>query len=188
MKPLRFIHIEKSGGSSVSKYLTDNNVEFLMGKNFKRVKKHMHAMNFINEESFKFCLVRDPYERAVSFYHYNGKAIFNCSFEDFVKHKLQFNRLTPQVMKIYHVNTDTWREDQSIREREKSFNWEHCLVDKIFKLENLNELTQFFNIKNNFPQENKGNYDRSINYYTDELKEIVYDYFQKDFEILGYKK
>jgi len=32
-KPIRFIHIEKSGGTSVRNFLLDNKVDFLMGKN-----------------------------------------------------------------------------------------------------------------------------------------------------------
>ena len=186
-KPIRFIHIEKSGGTSVTRFLMRNNIDFLLGKNTKKVKKHSHAEMFENEDSFKFCVVRNPYTRLVSFYNYTAKGLFNCTFEEFVKTKL-FNfgkSQTPQVMKI-HKPIGNRFEATNIRELEKCFDWNHCLVDKIFYLENINELLNFLRIKKKFPQENQSTYDNHMSYYTDELKEIVADHFRKDFEILKY--
>jgi len=189
MKPIRFIHIEKSGGSSVAKYLVDNNIDFLMGKNAKKVKKHAHARYFENEDSIKFCVVRNPYTRLVSFYNYTAKGLFNCTFEEFVKTKL-FNfekSQSPQVMKIYKPLSENWNA-ATMRELENNFDWNNCLVDKIFKLENIDELKDFLKINAEFPKINSATSDDHMSYYTDELKEIVADHFRKDFEILGYKK
>lgn len=187
-KPIRFIHIEKSGGTSVTRLLMRNNIDFLLGKNTKKVKKHAHAEMFENEDSFKFCVVRNPYTRLVSFYNYTAKGLFNCTFEEFVKNYLnEWKSQSPQVIKI-HKPIGNRFDATNIRELEKCFDWNHCLVDKIFYLENINELLSFLNIKKEFPQENRSTYDDHMSYYTDELKEIVADHFRKDFEILGYKK
>lgn len=186
-KPIRFIHIEKSGGTSVRNFLLKNNVNFLLGKNPKMVKKHSHSVMFENEDSFKFCVVRNPYTRLVSFYEYTGKGLYQCSFETFVCEKLTENYFVPQVMKIYKPIGDKFGP-MPIRDLEKCFDWNHCLVDKIFKLENIEHLKKFLNINTDFPQENKSNAQNHMSYYTPELKGIVYDHFKKDFEILGYKK
>lgn len=188
-KPIRFIHIEKSGGTSVAKFLRDNNVDFLIGKNTKGVKKHSHAQLFENEDSFKFCVVRNPYTRLVSFYDYSGKKTFDCSWRDFVKTKIQQNCLTPQVMKIHkNIKDSKWIENGTIREGEKAFDWNRCLVDKIFKLENVDELKNFLNIQSKFPHVNKSTARDHMEYYNQELRDIVYDYYNKDFELLGYDK
>ena len=188
MKQIRFIHIEKSGGTSVAKFMQENNIDFLLGKNFKKVKKHSHAVMFENEDSFKFCVVRNPYTRLVSFYNYNGKGIFNCSFEEFVKTKLITNRIAPQVMKIYKPVENYKFGEMPIRELENQYQWDKLLVDKIFYLERIDELLNFLNIEGIFPVENKSTFDDHMTYYTPELKEIVADHFRKDFEILGYEK
>ena len=184
---IRFIHIEKCGGTSVSQFLRDNNVEFLLGKNSKRNKQHSPASVFEHEKSFKFTIVRNPYERLVSFFHYEKN--INCTWEIFVREKLDYHHLTPQVMKIYkQFNESRFTESQTIREREQMFDWNTCLVDKIFKLEDLQELKDFFQISSDVPHLNKCLYDRSISYYTTDLQEIVYNYYKKDFELLGYEK
>jgi len=187
-KPIRFIHIEKSGGTSVTRYLVHNNIDFLLGKNTKRVKKHSHASMFENEDSFKFCMVRNPYTRLVSFYNYTAKKIFNCSFEHFVKNHLfdLEKSQSPQTMKIYKPIKDRLLAN-NIKELEDCFDWNTCLVDKIFYLENLQEFYNFVGIQEPLPQENKSTYDDPMSYYTQELKEIVADHFRKDFEILEYK-
>jgi len=184
--PVRFIHIEKCGGTSVAKFLNDNNFDFLMGKNFKKNKKHSHAAMFEHEDSFKFTVVRNPYTRLISFYNYNKNKIGNCTFEEFVKNKLTENLITLQVMKIHKPIENAVFGPMSIRELEKQFHWDKMLVDKIFKLENLQELKQYLKIDAEFPIENKSIKANPESYYNYELKEIVADHFKKDFEILGY--
>ena len=189
MKPIRFIHIEKSGGTSVRDFLLKHNVNFLLGKNTKMVRKHSHAVMFENENSFKFCMVRNPYTRLVSFYNYTAHNLIANSFEDFVCNHLYHpgKQLNPQVMKIYK-QIDTNLQPNNIRELEQCFDWNNRLVDKIFYLENIQEFLDFFKIKDKFPQMNISTYDDHMAYYTEELKEKVYNFYKKDFEILGYAK
>ena len=188
MKPIRFIHIEKSGGTSVTRFMQKNDIDFLLGKNTKKVKKHSHAEMFENEDSFKFTVVRNPYTRLVSYYNYTAKGIFDCSFDYFVKNLLnEEKRQTPQVMKIYKPITNRFGS-KTIKELEECFDWNHCLIDKIFYLEKIDELLKFLKIDGEFPTENRSTFDDHMSYYTPELKEIVYDHFRKDFEILGYEK
>ena len=184
--PVRFIHIEKCGGTSVAKFFEQNNFDFLMGKNLKKNKKHSHAAMFENEDSFKFTVVRNPYTRLISFYNYSKNKIGDCTFDYFVRHKLSENLITPQVMKIHKPVEDFQFGPMPIRDLEKQYHWDKILVDKIFKLENLTELKNWFKIDDDFPIENKSIEADPKNYYDYELEKIVYEHFKKDFVILGY--
>jgi hypothetical protein len=93
MKSFRFIHIPKTGGTSLCKYLSENNVVFFYGQEPKRVGKHRYASEWINEDSFKFTIVRNPYHRIVSFYNFTITEIWRPTFEEFVKNKLMNNDL-----------------------------------------------------------------------------------------------
>jgi len=64
-----------------------------------------------------------------------------------------------------------------------------CLVDKIFKFENLeNEIKEHFNIDAKFPHLTKSTYDNYEDYYTKDLKEVVYLRLKKDFEYFNYEE
>lgn len=174
MKPLRFIHIPKTGGTSVRKFLLENKIQFYYGQEPKQVGRHRYASVWKDEESYKFAIVRNPYTRTVSYYNYTITKDWCPTFEDFVKNKLVNKSLKvpnvwiPQVSWLYKNNI--------------------CLVDKIFKLEdNLeNNLNSFLNIKGKLPKENKSTYDNYDSYYTKELKTLIAGYFKEDFEKLGY--
>lgn len=50
------------------------------------------------------------------------------------------------------------------------------------------ELQDYFKCYDSFPKLNTSTNDSYENYYTDDLKEIVYNHFIDDFNLLGYKK
>jgi len=174
VKPLRFIHIPKTGGTSIRKFLLDNNIQFYYGQEPKQVGRHRYASVWKDEESYKFTVVRNPYARTVSYYNYTINKDWKPTFENFVKNKLINKSLKvpnvwiPQVSWLYENNT--------------------CLVDKIFKLEdNLEDnLNSFLNIKGNLPKENVSTYNSYESYYTQELKDLVANYYKDDFKKLGY--
>ena len=83
MKPLRFIHIPKTGGTSVRKFLLDNDIQFYYGHEPKQVGRHRYASVWKDEESYKFTIVRNPYARTVSYYNYTTTKEWNPTFEEF---------------------------------------------------------------------------------------------------------
>jgi len=174
MKMLRFIHIPKTGGTSVRKYLLDNNIQFYSGQEPKQIGRHRPASVWKDEESYKFAVVRDPYTRTVSYYNYYTDKDWNPTFEDFVKNKMVNKSLKVPNVWIPQVS---WLYENNI-----------CLVDKIFKLEdNLQDnLNIFLNIKGNLTKENISTHNSYDSYYTQELKDLIASYFKEDFEKLGY--
>lgn len=185
----RFIHIPKCGGTSVSKFLKDNGIDILRGLNAKCVGKHKLASIFKREESIKFTVVRDPFTRVVSFYNYTAKKRYNCTFSEFLHHHLHKNEILPQVLWIYNPIQKRPGDRYTVKEICEGLDYGYPIVTKIFKLELIHELKEYFNIPvtSAFPKENVSTPDKYKSYYTPELKDIVYKHFEYDFIKLGYQ-
>lgn len=179
---IRFIHIPKNAGTSTIQWLEKNNVNFIMGDekpNGGLVGTHRLARWFktrlIEDKIFYIAIKRNPYSRLVSYYNY-GRKKFNdhqYSFKEFVIHKKEpeYNIPSPWQLQI------EWMIDE-----ENNF-----LIDHLFSYESLEtDLQNFFKIKKKLPHLNASTGRKYEEYYTPRLKNIVYDHFKKDFEMLGY--
>lgn len=177
---LRYIHIPKTGGTSVLKFLQENNVNFLHGElRANKIRKgHGKAKDWKTEKSFKFATVRNPYSRIVSYYNFTKTENWRPSFYEFVTNKMiNTNLNVPNVW----VPQAEWVTDEN----------GDCLIDKLFKLEDNLEsnLKTFLKINSNsFPKENVSTTDDYNSYYNEELKEIIFQRFKCDFDLLEYAK
>ena len=204
-----FIHIPKTAGNSLSLYLKDyvaNEViqkDSNLGSNqgiqvlcemSKRDIKH-ESINYYYElyghkinDYYKFTIVRNPYDRLLSFYYFTrGK-----DYQTFDKHQFKMFILRQNVPTQYsylvNKETNTNEIDPSI---------------KIIRYENLmNELKELppftsLNLNDNDKGNDYPHINASINsskpffwkdIYDDELKDLVYKKYQKDFEIFNYDK
>lgn len=174
---VRFIHIKKNGGTSAFKFLRKNGVDILVGDSKDRLmNQHSTVHYYLDEDSFKFSIVRNPYDRTVSFYNWIKRIPeYTYSFDTFVKKQISEGRAHGawRTQASYITDPDT----------------DKILVDKVFSFENMEkELKEHFNINTKFPHLNKGTEDDHASYYTQELKDIVYNQFKKDFILFGYKK
>jgi hypothetical protein len=174
VKPVRFIHIKKNGGTSVYKFLRKNEIKLLIGldTNFLSTK-HYTAKHFTNEDSFKICIVRNPFTRLVSFYNWiKRNQRYTFSFDAFINQKFNIGR----AKGAWNLQCEYMLDQNN-----------NLLIDKIFKFETMqNELKNYFKINAKFPHLNKSTHDNHLDYYTNGTKEIVKKHFAKDFELLGY--
>lgn len=191
---LIFMHIPKTGGSSVSYHLKGISSDKVClaesrlgidtgvsvndpetGKNVKHISiNKLIKQNPKYKDYYKFTIVRNPYDRVMSYYFwYKGTRRFRRGFER-DNFKLFVKRLSDFQFKYI---TDPVTEE--------------LLVDKIVKYENLVEgLSSIPKLsKFNFSNLPRLNVSRNnSSYYDKELKELVYNKFRKDFELFGYKK
>jgi hypothetical protein len=134
---------------------------------------------------FSFCSVRNPWDRAVSMYHFSLKNDLgrlygiktDMSFEDFC-----------DLLKEY-------KEDRYFIASQNQTEWlEGNYPPKvILRFENLKEefaqMLKDYNISHispDFPHKNATNHKLYTEYYNDSTKKIVADVFEKDIDILKY--
>lgn len=176
-----FIHINKTAGSSVSK---------LLGLD----RMHLSAFairNMIREEywekKFKFAFVRNPWDRVVSQYFHRQKVnqqsigSDNIEFNDWVKACYKDQDKAFINYNLMFIPQLDWITDMS----------GNIILDHIGRYENLAEEIAFLktklNIKNNLTHLRASNRDHYHNYYDNETKNIVGDYFLKDVDAFDYQ-
>lgn len=138
--------------------------------------QHTPASRYINENSWKFCVVRNPYSRVVSFFNWMQQLskYRNISFDEFVKKSYNIGRASG----VWNLQTEYMLDSNN-----------NNLINKVFKFETMkNDISQYFEISAKFPHLNKSTSDDYRLYYTGELQEIVYNNLRQDFELLGYNK
>jgi hypothetical protein len=172
-----FIHIPKTGGTSISSFLESNNMDSWIRKYPARHDPYhfMQQVNNITPDVFSFSVVRNPYTRAYSYYkHFNYQNQLNVSFEvflNYIKDKVSFQRtpmiIFPQSYYLFDTNNQ-------------------ISLSKIYRFENLQEFEKDFNTKLTCLR--KGMYNKE-DYYRDYTKEnisLVKDIYFEDFKILNY--
>lgn len=177
-----FIHIGKTGGTSVERALNPNvkldTSKAAQGTGNTAFKvKHYSAIQYKNEfenifySYFKFTFVRNPWDLEVSLYKW-----FDLLFKKNIslKEHLQSRQ--------YQMGFDRWIFDSN----------QNNLVDFIGKFENLQE---DFDIacgkigisKQKLPHKNKNKHKHYTEYYDDETRSIVAEKYAKDIEYFGYE-
>ena len=189
-----FIHIPKTSGNSLSlflKSLVNNNIilktskmgakqgiRVICEKNDKCIKHenidYYYKLygNKINNY-FKFTIVRNPYDRMLSYYFFRKSKNINSNYTFDKKEFIEFIKNERYCQYKYIDNTFhiVYYED---------------LINGLKQLDYFKYKVNF----DNYPVLNKS-YNSKINYndlYDKELKKLVYDKFKKDFELFGYKK
>lgn len=143
------------------------------------------------DDYFIFSVVRNPYTKLLSAFlrikaEWPPVPEFR-SLESFFDCFLMMENNEPKLFNAYngHVLPQWWfllNEQGNLDD-----------LDAIYKFENIKECynkIQELNPGVPFPHSNKGREDQSTydSYYTPQLKEKVYNYYKKDFELFGYDK
>lgn len=191
-RELIFLHIPKNAGTAI----TDSpNMEFqLIGHHLPT----FYMSNFNKEwNSFlKFAVVRNPFDRAVSNYEYGrmaesywhsktGKAQYgeHPDFENLSKMSFK------ETIKTLHDNKDLLKHQGWGLQSDYVYVNDNMVLDKIFKLEDINTNNDFKLIIPNLQMKNKS--DKEFNsyrdYYDDETKELVSEIYSKDIINFNYE-
>lgn len=185
-----FIHIPKAGGTSVAHAL------------FGKRAGHFYAMEIAQcmggkefMETYSFAIVRNPYDRLVSAYHFVKQG---GSKEGAVK----FNKIYhSELFQTFHKFVTNWLILQDPSSIEIVFRPQYLfitdeeqqlMVNYLGKLENmgvsLREVEHAVGISFTPDWKNKSAHLDYKSYYNPELQELVYGYYRRDFELLGYQK
>lgn len=178
-----FVHIIKTGGTSIGKFFRGRKVH-KFAKNYKKVVGNKKWTNY-----FKFTFVRNPWDKMVSQYFYIQKrkeGKYELTVREFI---LAFESCPESeyingngIAVSFNPIQLPWILDDN----------GNCLVDFIGRYENLQE--DFNTVcdkigipRQQLPHKNKSKHKHYTEYYDDETREIVAEKYAKDIEYFGYK-
>jgi hypothetical protein len=184
-KKFIFIHIPKTGGSSIRNSLIEY---FDLRKNIAHEpqSKYLNRLGNSYYDYFQFTFVRNPWDRFCSAYHYL-KAGGRCQNDIDASNALKLNQLS---FKEFLVNYKGYLWGHfGPQHRYIDFDFKHVTI---LKYENLQEGFDFIcdKIKINrktLPCINKSDHDHYSSYYDDETQQIIAEKYAKDIEYFGYK-
>ena len=189
-----FIHIPKTAGTSISRFFQEKQISIC-------IQPELHASIHDIKSDFpqayknyrKFTVVRNPYDRMVSWYFFLKESAVLAGFD--LETVFPFNFIK-WIEDPFKVNFTRWKLDTS-DENKKGIPFlqpQHMWLDdtvNILRYENLNkDLNKFFEKKINLPLKNKSNLKKEhfLNYYNKHALDIVYERYKEDFEKFNYKR
>ena len=184
-KKVIFIHIPKTAGTSISNFLG------FFSKKHYTARQVIDKVGNLWDKSFKFTVVRDPYERVLSMYYEylrvnkipiadRGKKF---SFENWVINCFQEKNEDYLKWKPFFFTQKKWLENHS----------GEINMDYIARFENLeremNLISNIIGLKGELPKLNKSSSKKEYEFHrTETTDKIIQNYFSDDFEYFGYKK
>lgn len=168
---IAFIHIPKTAGSSISKYL-----EYLNLQNGVDLNNHIFSSEIENPVPITFTVVRNPWDRVVSMYVfiqcYMPKLISE-NFNDFVLNKIKTNKFGKHALSTPQIR------------------WIEPGVTHVLRFENLEEdfkiIQDICQCYEPLSMINKTEHDHYRTYYNDETRQAVAEMFKEDIEAFGYE-
>ena len=190
-KKFIFIHIPKTGGTSVKKILSDKIKINGFKVNGELVEYNKNTHLGINKEQFnkykdyyKFVFVRHPYDWIKSYYNFHSN-----------KSKFYKNITTKKIKNTINVSFDEWLGGlKKFNQTDFFTDGDDYLVDKVCRLEkfdkDLKYVLEKININNEFKnikmkESKKFNID-TIKNLNDNQKKMIQKICAKDFRLLGY--
>lgn len=135
----------------------------------ENIKYYENLYNEKIKDYFKFTIVRNPYDRMLSYYFYAlSNPVFNRNeFIEFIKNDIDLPQQYTYIDNTFHI-----------------IHFEN-LIDELKNIECFKNIVDF----NNYPRLN-ASHNSKINYndiYDKELKDLVFNKYKKDFELFGYE-
>ena len=176
-----FYHVPKTAGASISYWMENNDLGYVAA--IRPI--HMHPQSFKNYNfpvEWSFCVVRNPWERWVSWWYYWRVLAkrFDHSFEEYTE-KFFTDQFKPQGFAGGHYGPNIPQINYS------------RYVHEVLRYENLEE--DFKKVQDKFnihaPLEKRANISKGklhySHYYTSpRLIDLVSEYYKEDIEELGY--
>ena len=180
-----FIHIPKTAGTSIFRFLN----RYCSDEEKLMYNKNPHAVQNISENLFKFCFVRNPWDRFISSYFYfkeygqgfgydthTGEIINR--FKDFDDFVLNFTSVQTEFRCPHFKNQTHWIRGNNI--------------DFIGRVENLeNDFNYVCNVigigESNLPRRNASSHNQYHEYFNRRTKEMVRELYEDDIETFNYK-
>jgi hypothetical protein len=136
------------------------------------------------ESSFKFCFVRNPWDRLVSLFFYRQ---LDQEYENFRKFCLDFKDQEVEPIGLFNARLNSQFNDQVswiINENGR------LMVDLIGRFERLEEdfskICRVLGVRNRLPHRNRSNHTNYREYYDKETIAIVRQRYKRDIEFFGY--
>lgn len=191
-KKICYIHIPKTGGTSVINYFRmPKNLDSMFGMDGNRERSHFSQLEIQEicdiSDYFKFVFIRNPWDRLASEFAWRMAARPN-------RHGIlnDFNELNEFVSALEAIFDDIINNKYPHRICNHFFpqNWFFHSVDFVGRYEtfreDLEKLGKMFNIDHPIPHENKA---KTVDYrslYNDNSIEIVKRLYSDDIRIFGY--
>jgi hypothetical protein len=185
-----FIHIPKVGGTSIAHRLFGKRAGH---DSASKVKAILGEETFNN--MYSFSIVRNPYDRVVSAYHY---AIQGGGSHGGIRSQPVYRT---NLFATFSMFVQNWLILQDPEELDIIFRPQHyficdkndkVLVDWIGKIEDLDEIEHHLSseLKKEIKISRRNTTRRKhySKYYDAELQQMVYEYYRLDFELFGYSK
>ena len=192
-----FIHIQKTAGTSVSKFLK-NNIED--AQDYLRPHSPLNLVdNQIYLQYYKVAFVRNPFDRLVSWYSMiaknqkSFKAIQNIKNTVHKQVLMNSSTFSEFIFNCEHVTSNSgWKPFHKNQVDYITDNNGRIDMDFIGKFESLDKdfqaITKYLNIQNiTLPHVNRTDHKDYRHYYTDETKKIITERFAKDLDYFQYE-
>lgn len=185
--PLIFVHNKRTAGTSISRWLEKN----LDGKRIS--SKHGKLREPADNNCLTFCVIRNPWDIAVSVYYYRHRKINEREKKIRNGKDRKINLQDLERMKVVQELTfSEWIISTQGRDLPKS---------QIYRTENIKEILRFENLENDFkviqkyvnnfvPLDHKNRsaiHDNYKEYYCEKSKFIVENHFKDDIKHFNYK-
>jgi hypothetical protein len=206
-----FIHIQKTGGVSISNLLRRYSPTTTPGRGLRHISARRALKQVENpDDYFKFAFVRNPWDRLVSWYTMIDEArkgVADGTAEPMTRRLIKKNNLFKYVLRCgptFDEFVINCTEKQWMGNGYYSFTFNQLryltdkngevLVDYIGRFENLaQDISHVFDMLDleasqlEIPHENRSAHSHYSEMYTPETREIVRKRFRRDIEFFGYE-
>lgn len=181
-----FVHIQKTAGSSISYVLKNVNGTSIYRPQHTRIKDI--DINF--NRYFKFCFVRNPWDRLVSWYNMHSKARVIIPFQQYLMNDSK--GFSDYIRRINVINCSNTLKSLSFNQLDYMVDKNGVLrMDFIGRFENIdddfNVICKKLNLPNSsLPHVNGFDHKDYREYYNDEDREYVANLYKRDIDYFGY--